>query len=538
MKNITRYSILAGIMAIVLSACNDLNLAPTNKFTDLNYWTSEEKASSVLSMAYNQMSNASKMFADERLSDNLYEGRGSSDEKLITSGQATVALGRFASEWSDCYSGIKTCHTFLENVDRVPNMDETLKSRMKAEARFIRAYLYFRLANFYGDVPFFDHDISVEESNTIARTPKANVINFVRTELNEIAEILPTKDEYSTSDKGRITNGAAMMLLARTYLYENDYENVAGICEKFMSGQYGQYSLFPDYSGIFLPQNEYNDEVILDIGYTDELRTWMTMYDGIPLSVGGRINSFAPTQELVDDYIMSNGMAITEQGSGYEEDDPYVNRDPRFKATIVYHGYQWTNGAGVTSTIYIRPGSSAEAGATNLDEYAGQGQNTTPSGYYLRKWFDPTAPTGMNSGLNIILMRYADVLLMYAEAQTELGRMNETVWNSTIRALRARAGFTDASALNYPSSGNMRGIVRRERRCELAIEGTRVFDIKRWKTIEAVLNGHPHGAKFAAENTKYIELDLRAFNKDRDYLFAVPQSQRDINPNLTQNPGY
>ena len=537
--NFLRYS--AGIACLVLASftsCNELDLAPTNKFTDLNYWTSEAKASSVLSMAYSQMMSSSYYFADERLSDNLYEGRGNTDEKLITSGQANAALGRFANDWSFCYQGIKTCHTFLETVDRVPDMDESLKSRMKAEARFIRSYLFFRLANNYGDVPLFDYALTVEEANNISRSPKSEVIQFVRSELNEIVDLLPTKQEYAASDNGRITKGAAMVLLARTYLYENDWENVASICEQIMNGTYGQYELFPSYEGLFLPENEYNSEVILDMGYLLNLRTWSEMYDGIPLSVGGRINAFAPTQGLVDDYIMKNGKAIDEQGSGYNEDDPYVNRDPRLKATIVYHGYQWTDGDGVTSTIYIKPGSSADAGAANLDEYAGQGQNATSTGYYLRKWFDPTAPEGMAAGLNLILMRYADVLLMYAEAETELGKMNETVWNQTIRPIRERAGFTDASALNYPTSGNMQQIVRRERRCELAIEGLRLYDIRRWKTIETVLNGNPHGAKFAANNTQYIELDKRSFNPERDYLFAIPQSQRDINKNLTQNPGY
>lgn len=538
--NLLKYS--AGIACVILASfttsCNELDLAPTNKFTELNYWTSDSKASAVLSQAYSQMMNSSKYFADERLSDNLYEGRGSTDEKKITSGQATTALGRFSTEWSDAYAGIKTCHTLLENIDKVPNMDETLKNRMMAEARYIRASLYFRLANNFGDVPLFDHTITVDEANNISRSPKADVINFVRTELNDIANTLPTKDEYAEDDRGRITRGAAMMLLARTYLYENDWQNVATICENFIKGEYGHYELYPSYSGLFLPEGEYCDEVILDMGYLLTYRTWSEMYDGIPLSVGGRVNGFAPTQELVDDYIMLNGHAINDAGSGYNEDEPYVNRDPRLQATIVYHGYQWTNGEGVTSTIYIRPGSSADAGASNLDEYAGQGQNATSTGYYLRKWFDPTAPAGLASGLNLILMRYADVLLMYAEAKNELGEMNEAVWNQTIRPIRERAGFTDAGALNYPSSGDMRTIIRRERRCELAMEGLRLFDIRRWKTIETVLNGRPHGAKFASNNTQYIELDTRSFDPNRDYLFAVPQSQRDINPNLTQNPGY
>ena len=534
---IIQYTIILTVALLSLASCNDLDLAPTNRFTDANYWTSTEKAAAVLNMAYSQMFGANYFFANERLSDNLYEGRGNTDEKIITSGQADAALGRFANEWKNCYEGIKTCHIFLDNVDLVPNMDAAVKARMIAEVRFIRASLFFRLTNHYGDVPFFDYNITLQEANTISRTPKAEVVAFVRDELNEIVSLLPKKGEYTDKDKGRITQGAVMTLLARTYLYENDWANVASITGRIINGDYGQYALYPSYEGLFLPENELNDEVILDMGYTLNLRTWGEMYDAIPLSVGGRINAFAPTQALVDDFIMKNGKGITESGSGFNEDNPYVNRDPRFGASIVYHGYQWRKGDGTISTIYIRPGSSADAGVSNLDEYAGPGQNSTATGYYIRKYFDPTAPEGMAAGLNLILMRYADVLLMYAEAKNELGEMNETVWNQTIRPIRERAGFTDASALNYPT-GDLQNTIRRERRSELAFEGLRIFDIRRWGTIETLMNGNPHGAKFAANNTQFIQLDLRRFDKERDYLFAIPQSQRDINENLTQNPGY
>ena len=532
-----QYIIIIFTMAVAFLSCNDLDLAPTNKFTDANYWTSTDKAAAVLNMAYSQMFGANYFFANERLTDNLYEGRGNTDEKIITSGQADAALGRFANEWKNCYEGIKTCHIFLDNVDLVPNMDPGTKERMKAEIRFIRASLFFRLTNHYGDVPFFDYNITLQEANSIERTAKTEVINFVREELNAIVGQLPKKGEYGDKDKGRITQGAAMTLLARTYLYENDWANVASVTGKIINGNYGQYQLFPSYEELFLPENEQNDEVILDMGYTLSLRTWSEMYDAIPLTVGGRINAFAPTQELVDDYVMKNGKTIHESGSGYSEDEPYLNRDPRFDATIVYHGYQWKKANGSTSTIYIKPGSSKSAGVSNLDEYAGPGQNSTATGYYIRKYYDPTAPEGMAAGLNLILMRYADVLLMYAEAKNELGEFNETVWNQTIRSLRQRAGFSDASALNYPT-GNLRDLIRRERRCELAIEGLRIFDIRRWGAIETVMNGTPRGAKFAAGNTQYITLDQRRFNKERDYLFAIPQSQRDINKNLTQNPEY
>lgn len=535
---ITKYTTFILIIIAGLTSCNDLDLAPTNRFTDANYWTSTERAAAVLNMAYSQMFDANYFFANERLSDNLFEGRGNTNEKIITAGQADAALGRFANEWADSYSGIKTTHILLNNIDLVPDMDESVRERMKAEARFIRASLFFRLTSHYGDVPLFDYDISRQEANSIERSPKSEVLAFVRDELNSIVNTLPQKGDYSERDKGRITQGAAMMLLARTYLYENNWQEVASITERIMNGEFGDYELFPDYEGLFLPENELNEEVILDIGYTLTLRTWMEMYDGIPISVGGRINAFAPTQELVDDYIMRNGRAIDESGSGYNENDPYINRDPRFGATIVHHGYQWEDGDGDVSTIYIRPGSSAAAGATDLDEYSGPGQNSTSTGYYIRKYFDPEAPEGMDAGLNLILMRYADVLLMHAEAKNELGEMNANVWNQTIRPIRERAGFTDTGALNYPSDGDMRELIRRERRSELAIEGLRLFDIRRWGTIETVMNGTPHGARFAANNTQYIELEERRFNPERDYLFAIPQSQRDINENLTQNPGY
>lgn len=526
-------------MVVFFSSCNDLDLAPTNKFTDANYWTSTEKADAVLNMAYSQLFSANYFFANERLTDNLYEGRGNTDEKIITSGQADAALGRFANEWKNCYEGIKTCHIFLENINLVPNMDVTLKQRMIAEIRFIRASLFFRLTNHYGDIPLFNHNITLQEANTISRSPKAEVIKFVRDELNAIVDFLPQSREYADKDKGRITQGAVMTQLARTYLYENDWSNVASITEDIINGDYGHYELFPNYEGLFLPKNELNEEVILDIGYTLTLRTWSEMYDAIPITVGGRINAFAPTQELVNDYLMLNGKTIYEDGSGYNENNPYVNRDPRFGYSIVHHGYQWGKGDGSISTIYIRPGSSKDVtGASDLDEYAGPGQNSTATGYYIRKYFDPTAPEGISAGLNLILMRYADILLMYAEAKNELGEMNQTIWDHTIRPLRERAGFTDTEALNYPASGNLREIIRRERRTELFLEGTRLFDIRRWSTIETVMNGNPTGAKFAAGNTQYIRLDQRLFNKDRDYLFAIPQLQRDINPNLIQNPGY
>jgi hypothetical protein len=539
MKNkFAQYSIAVAIsLALSLTACNDLDQFPTDKFTEDNYWSSADKAQSVLNMAYSQMYGAAYFFSTEALSDNAYQIR-ISDEKTISSGQANAATTRFANEWSDCYKGIKTCHTFLDNVDRIPNMDETLRSRVKAEARFIRAWLFFRLTTWYGDVPLFTTDIAVSESKSISRTPQAEVLEFVRNELEDIAPVLPTNKQYAEEDRGRITAGAAIALKARTYLYQNDWQNVAATCERLIGKTtYGEYSLFGNFAELFTAANEYNSEVILDISYVPSLRIWSEFFDYAPPSAGQRVCGMSPTQDLVEDFIMLNGKSIKEGASGYDEENPYANRDPRMDATIVRHLSSFTTLAGQLRTIYTKPGSTTD-GVEGKDVYTGSGETASRTGYYFRKYYDQTATGNFESGLNLILIRYADVLLMYAEAKNELAEMDATVWNTTIRELRKRAGFTDAGALDYPGAANLREIIRRERRSELALEGTRIHDIRRWKTAETVLNQPARGAKFADNNTNYIVLDQRSFDPNRDYLWPVPQGDKDKNPNLGQNPNY
>jgi hypothetical protein len=536
MKNNIKYLFFTIISLSVFAACNDLDQYPTNQFTDETYWTSADKASSVLNMAYSQMYNSGYFFSTEALSDNIYQTRVS-DEKTISSGQANAATGRFASEWSDCYAGIKTCHTFLENVDRVQSMDEATKARMKAEARFIRAFLFFRLATWYGDIPLFTKDITLSESKTITRTAHAEVLTFIRTELEEIVGILPSS--YASSEKGRITSGAALALKARTYLYENDWDNTASTCERLISGDHkGVYELFPNFSGLFTVVNEYNSEVILDMTYIPSLRMYDNFRDYVPNAAGLRVIANQPTQELVEDFIMLNGKATGESGSGYDENNPFTGRDPRLDASIVHHGSKFTKLDGSVITVLIDP---AQTPAGSPDRWKGSGEDATLSGYYILKYYDPTAVGEFQSSLNLILIRYADILLMYAEAKNELGQMNETVWNQTIKAIRSRAGFSDSNALNFPASASkdaLRDIIRRERHSELAFEGTRIFDLRRWKTAEIVFSKPAHGAKYANNNTAYIEFESRSFNPQRDYLWAVPQGQKDINPALGQNNLY
>lgn len=531
----------------VLGSCKKLDLVPTNDFTDLNFYTTTINVNNALNNIYSGMYNSDLYFYNDAMSDNAYTSQGGSfgNVDVIAAGTYTPSLPKFINDWSFYYSGIKACNLFLEGIQGNHTLGDSLANRMKAEVRFIRAWHHFNLMKWWGDVPLLDKDVTADQAKVIARTPRATVLNFITSELEAVAAILPSKDQYAAADNGRITNGAALALEARVLLYEgNRMQDVANICQKLMSNpsKYGQYSLAASYGGLFSDPvvNKTNPESMLSLQYVSGTagRTWGDDWDFAPISAGGRTNNLAPTQELVNDYIMANGKPITDPTSGYDPNNPYVNRDPRLTATIVYDQYKWLNPDGTTQTIYIKPGSDPNRSA--LNEYSIGNQTTSSSGYYWRKYFDPNHLPNLVSGLNLHLIRWAEVLLDYAEAKNSLGQMDAATWNSTIMLLRQRAGFTDPNALNYPGNTGMDSIIMRERRAELAMEGIRTEDIRRWKLSQVVLNGYAHGAKFGdpTVDNGFIRVQKRQFDPSKNYLWPVPLNEVDKDVNLSQNPGY
>jgi hypothetical protein len=530
--------ILAGVAS---AGCKKLDLAPTDRFSDLTFWKTDANVYSALYNNYSLMYNSQLFFYNEALSDNAYSSTG--DYNLIASGNATSSTAKFQGDWAYYYSTIKSCNIFLENIDKNTTLAEDVKTRLKAETRFIRAFEHFNLTKWYGDVPLVDHDLTPDEAKQIARSPKETVIEFVIHELDAIAAILPSKDELPANENGRITKGAALALEARVLLYQGDrMADVVTVCEKLMNDQstYGQYSLAANYSDLFSNPtvNKANPETILSLQYVPTIRTWSELWDFVPRSVGGRVSSMAPTQELVDSYIMQNGKGLNDPGSGYDENNPYANRDPRLTATVVYDGYKWVKPDGSIKIIYIKPGSDPDPSAP--DEYNPTSQSSSPTGYYWRKYFDPSALANYVSGNNLHLIRYAEILLDYAEAKNSLGQMDETVWDKTIKLLRQRAGFTDPGALNYPGNTDMTNTIRRERRAEFAMESLRTDDIRRWKIAENVMSGFAHGARFGdpSVDNGYIRVQKRQFEPARDYLWPIPSSEISLDDKLTQNPGY
>ena len=543
MKINQRIGLLLLASSLMMAGCKKLDLAPSDRYTELTFWQSSENVQSALNNIYNGMYTSQSVFYNEGLSDNAYTKLGvSTGVDAISSGNFTPSLPRFQNDWAYYYGGIKSCNIFLANVDNNTTLTPELKERMKGEVRFIRAWHHFNLEKWWGDAPLLSKDITPDEAKTIARTPRAELVQFILDELDASSAALPTKEQYAEADNGRITKGAALALKARVLLYEgNRMDEVVAICEQLINNPAanGNYSLASNYTDLFSDKtvNKKNSEAMLSLQYVPSLRTWGDYIDFAPISAGARTNNLAPTQELVDSYIMTNGKAINESGSGYDINDPYANRDPRLTATVVYHLYNWKNPDGSTQVIYIKPGSAPAGQASNEYSNAGQG---TATGYYWRKYWDPNyAAPGLSSGLNIHLIRWAEVLLMYAEAKNTLGQFTADIWDKTIRPLRVRAGFTDPGALDFPS-GDLTEIIRNERRVELAMEGFRIDDIRRWKLAETVMNGWAHGAQYgdAGIDNGFLRVQLRSFDATKHYLWPVPPSERALNANLSQNNGY
>ena len=233
---------------------------------------------------------------------------------------------------------------------------------------------------------------------------------------------------------------------------------------------------------------------------------------------------------------MLDGKTIRETGTSFDESNPYANRDPRLKATVMYTGNSYTLADGTEVVINCEKGEGK-------DGY-GVGSDCSATGYYIKKYWDNAYRATLYSGLNPILIRYADILLMNAEALAELGELDKTAWDATIKPIRDRAGFTLASAVEFPegaSKDKLIEIVRNERRSELALEGHRHKDIIRWRIADDVLNGWCHGLKtneVVGTDNGYVRVENRAFNANKHYLWPIPQDERDLNGNLVKNPNW
>lgn len=536
---LSRLILLTSIFLLLL-ACEDgiLDTKPQNTLNNEIFWQSESDAFSAVNAMYSRLPGVGEM-AWDRYSDIANLMAPSGNWASIQRGEHDASLGIFQNYWNENYQTIGRVNYFLENVDKIldadPSTSEEIITRLEAEARVIRAMTYMRMSFWFGDIPLVTSTVSVEEGSQLTSTSRDEIVNFLDTELTQAAEILPV--EYSSSDDlGRITKGAALSLKARAMLYNNRWSEVVEATQEVMN--LGVYSLYENYEHLFGYAAQNNEEVILDHQYTKDDYSHSFFESYAPRMMNGNVG-ISPSRKLVDAYQTKNGLSIEEDPS-YDPLDPYSNRDPRLKYTlfvptfsddvpgsILYNGEVYEN----------RPGSGT------ADEIIIQ-QNRTNTGFNIKKYINQEDMSDRsNNGTNFILIRYADVLLMYAEAKIELNEIDESVYDA-INAVRQRPDVAMPEINNTGQTQEvMREIVRNERMVELAMEGLRYWDIIRWRIAEDVLQGNVTGMDYipigGTDLTQFVSgIIFRNFDSSRHYLWPIPEQELTISSDLTQNPGY
>lgn len=495
MKKIVYIGFLS--LLTMIAACSDFLDKVPYEDPSAEVLTDEASAIALVNGAYQPLQRPKlynmRMWTLDIIAGNSEVGAGGG-----TDGIETVTLANFVPTadnaaaldiWRGPNPGILYCNTVLENVPEM-DIDESLKNRSIGEAKFLRAHYYFILVQLFGDVPMTISTPKPGDDLLPERADKMTIYNeVIIPDLKDAIELLPTREEYSGSDIGRASKGAAAGMLAKVYLTLGMYEESLQMSEQVESLG---YTLNPDYSDSFggEERNKNTAESLFEVQYygltkadfwSDENQAnWLSSYMGPRNSgwVGGAYGWNQPTQEFVDQY---------EEG------------DLRKDKTILYEG------------------------GPNFDgkSYKASMSNT---GYNVRKFLVPLSisPDYNTNSASVIVLRFADVLLMKAEALNELGRTKDA--EEPLYQVRSRAGLTDRSDVENLSDEQMREKIRQERRVELAFEGHRWFDIIRWDGGQYALDFlHSIGKINAAQ---------------KHLLFPIPQKERDANPNLTQNQGY
>lgn len=469
------------------------------------------------------------------------------------------------SRWD--FAGIRRANFFLTeyvNADFSElKYDKDYEAEMKRfnrypyEVRFLRAYFYFNLARAYGDVPLITKVLTEDEANQVTRTPVAEVFDFIVKECDAILEADQLPVRYSdlvgdaangsSTDGGRVTKQAVMALKARTLLYWAsplfNKENNSDLWRQATQANKDVIDFctangisLGKYSEIWGTNNWQAGEMIFVRRVGD--MNWPETTN-FPVGMENGNSGNCPTQTLIDAYEMqATGLAWDEPGSGYDQTDPYAGRDPRLAMTIAVNGDKWPD-------TNPNPLETYQGGRNGLP-LAG----ATPTGYYLKKYLDKTIDISTSTGSgstrhNWVTYRLGEFYLNYAEAVFNyLGSADATDGTFTMSAVDAVNVVRSRSDVNMPgfptglSNDEFTEKYRRERMVELAFEGHRFWDVRRWK------DGASQRSIIEMQITKngdrytYNRVPKSRYWDDKMYLFPIPDSEIRKNPNLTQNPGW
>lgn len=548
MKTINYILILFGVLSF--SACDMLDLKPLDKLSEKDVWTDAALVQTYVNGCYNSINQGYRQDMMIGLCDEGYDLHGTGGSERVQKGEVTAdnvtSISGSLNYWKTAYDAIRKINVFFENIDNA-TIDENLKESTKAEMKFIRAFVYSNLIWRYGGVPIITKTYGLNEDYTVTRNTYDECVDFILQEIKDAIDGgLP--DKQNSSNLGRASADACRALKARVLLYAASKQNnpnndktkweAAATAAKDLIDT--RYTLYSDYQQTFLGDNS---EIIF-ARYFVQSNSVSNFSRLMGRNGDSGFGSQNPSQGLVNAYEMkstgkqpyirqNNGTYILDPSSGYDDQNPYSDRDPRFYATILHDGAMWMNRETET---FIEGKDSPESTSSGWD--------ASQTSYYLKKFMqEEIPPTGstQNPTAPWIFFRYAEILLNYAEANFELG--NENIAREYLNKVRSRSGVNMPDIPSTETGETLRKRIQNERRIELAFEEHRYFDVRRWMIAEDTEKEAIQKMRIVknADGTKtYSEVILR----ERDflpqhYLLPIPRAEIDKSLNsLVQNPGY
>lgn len=495
--------------------------------------------------------------------------RQDGDQKTLAKNEQDDKNGWVKEVWRRCYLGIGEVNNILKVIeDKSTLLTADQIKQFKGEALFLRAYYYTRLVTYYGDVPLsLSPVVTIAEGRTVTRTPKAQVIQQIMTDYNDAASML--KDAYTASaDIGRPTVGTANAYKARAALYFGMFDVAASAADAVIKS--GKYALYPKYGDLFLPAgllDATNKEIILKREFSAAINDYHALPQYLLTRNVGGWACMVPSQSLIDSYDCADGKNIAESPL-FDKSAPFENRDPRLKLSFIMPGMRFgdfqfeSHYDSTTCWNYV-----TRLRVTNNDSYQ-INQYTSYTGYYPRKYNSMDYKAKLSQGdYPLILCRYAEVLLTYAEAKIELGDIDQSVVDviNQIRQGRDDVKMPPYTLTDFADKNTAQLKVRHERKIELAFEGFRFTDVRRWGWANTYCNlpilGRPFKGRYSDwpavtfdENgepqypgyqsyaphpsSDYRVVENRLFTTGKHELWPIPESERILNPGLGQNPGY
>lgn len=562
MKKIKNIILLAACLS--LNSCYDLDLTPLSMATSNTWYSNETEFEMAVKDLYNPSfwNNASLEWTDD------YTFRETPD--IILLGQLSGQSSHVTSLWTNAYKAIGRANTILTNTEKGVSLgiSQAKIDQFAAEASFVRAAMYSNLVFRFGDVVWVDKTISIEEAFKIGRTSKEEIIKNIYADFDKAANILPV----SYSGVKRATKGAAYAYKARFALYMGDFAIAEEAAKKCID--LGAYELHKDFANLFLASTRDAKESVFatprSLVYNSSFKTQMY----ITRNPGGWASK-DPSWALLASFLCTDGLPIDESPL-FNPRKPFENRDPRCAATIVafgsnHLGFEYDPNPEVLEVMNYKTGKKQ----LNNDTRA----NNKFASFNALAWKKGIDEDWTKNGYKVdpdnILLRYADVLLMYAEAKIEQNKIDQSTLDA-MNTVRARAYGVDKAATDqYPAitettQSKLRSILRIERRMEFVKEGLRYNDIIRWKIAGETFNTKDYappypaslcvdkvtskGLWFWSHTPKISENGTADFSElekagtaqvlsqriwdERQYLWPIPTKEILINKNIKQNPGY